>query len=377
MGGEAISNLSTLLVANNTTGHGDNVIHPKSPEYDFAVGFTIVLTGLMVLMFVVGVVGNSIVCYVVYQKPAMRSAINLLLATLAMADVLTAVLCMPFATVTLVAEDWILGDIFCQMNGLLYAFLITEATFVLLTISFDRYLIIVRRRETLNPKKAKVYIGLSWVVALAITFPPIFGWGHYQHVSGQIQCTLRFAEQTVKALDLTYGLFYFSLSVVMPFVTMSFCYYSILKTVRRNSTRVQNHPPAPVGVLSTQVHRNGRINIDYSFKTRAFTTIFILYLLFVVCRLGHMMSRLYLLFHGYGKSFPFEADAVILWVTYLNCTIKPVIYYWRINKFREACLDIMPSWCLNPRCFLGRPMRRIRPHAIYEVEKKSNAATAL
>lgn len=357
---------------NGTANFTGNVSSSKAMDSGFALAFMVPLAGLMIVMFFVSVVGNLIVCYIVYQKPAMRSAINLLLATLAMADVITAILCLPFAIVTIVAGGkWILGDGFCHVNGLLYSFLLTEATFVLLTISVDRYLIIVRRRDTLTPKKAKLYISCSWVFALAITFPPVLGWGSYTHIAGQIQCSLRFPDPKRNMADLSYGLFYFSTSFVIPFITMSYCYYSILKTVRRNSTRVQNHPPVPGGVMATQMHRTGRMNIDYSFKTRAFTTILILYLLFIFCRIGHTVTRVHLLFYGYDKSLSFEVDAVVLWITYLNCTIKPIIYYWRISKFREACLDIMPPWCQLPRCLPGRPIRRIRPHAVYEVDKKS------
>lgn len=333
----------------------------------FSTACVVTLGLLFVLMFLVSVVGNLLVCYIVYQKPAMRSAINILLATLAMADVLTAALCMPFTVISLIAQSWIFGEAFCQINAVLFSFLVTEGTFVLLTISVDRFMIIVRRKDTLTPRKAKMYILISWVVSLAVVLPPIFGWGKYGFDLGQIQCSLEWPSRG--KLDLSYGLFFFTSTFCIPLLLMGYCFVSILRTVRRNSTRIQNHPPVPGGVM-TKMHRPGKMNIDYSFKTRAFTTILILFILFVICGLPYTVIRFHLLFKGYADSLSYIADVVVFLIAYLNSTLKPIIYYIRISKFREACLDIMPSWCHVPHCLPGRTMRRIRPHVVYEVDKK-------
>lgn len=353
-----------LLTNGNNTPNTSQLTPSFTP---FSTACVAILGLVFVLMCLVSILGNSVVCYIVYQKPAMRSAINILLATLAMADLLTASLCMPFAIVSFVAQRWIFGDVFCQINAILFNFLVTEGTFVLLTISVDRFMIIVQRKDTLTPRKAKMYIVISWVLSFVVVLPPIFGWGKYGFELGQIQCSLEWPSRD--AVDLSYGLFFFITTFSIPLVLMAYCFGSILRTVRRNSTRIQNHPPVPGGVM-TKMHRPGKMNIDYSFKTRAFTTILILFILFVICGLPFTVIRFHLLFKGYAKSLSYTADVVVVLINYLNCTLKPIIYYIRISKFREACLDIMPSWCHVPHCLPGRTMRRIRPHVVYEVDKK-------
>ena len=365
-------NETTNFILLNGTSNETNSSKPSNTSplgviSPFSAVCVATLGTFLVLVFLISVMGNSIVCYIVYQKPAMRSAINLLLATLAMADVLTASLCMPFTIVALIAQKWIFGDVFCQINAILFSFLVTEGTLVLLTISVDRYMIIVQRKDTLTPRKAKMYIGLSWLFSLAVALPPIFGWGRYGFELGQIQCSLQWPSQNW--LGLSYGLFFFSTTFVIPVIFMAFSFTSILRTVRRNSTRIQNHPPVP-GDVVTKMHRPGKMNIDYSFKTRAFMTILILFVLFVICTFPYAVIRFHLLFTGYADAVPHLADVLVILITYLNSTLKPIIYYIRISKFREACLDIMPSWCHIPHCLPGRTMRRIRPHVIYEVDKK-------
>lgn len=351
--------------SNKLTSNTDQVY--TSDFSGFSTGCVVSLGFLFILMFLLSVLGNSVVCYIVYQKPAMRSAINILLATLAMADMLTATLCMPFAIISLIAQRWLFGDVFCQINAILFSLLMTEGTFVLLTISVDRFMIIVQRKDTLTPRKAKIYIVISWLSSVVVVLPPLFGWGKYAFELGQIQCSLQWPSQD--AVDLSYGLFFFSSTFLVPLLLMGYCFGSILRTVRRNSTRIQNHPPVPGGVM-TKMHRPGKMNIDYSFKTRAFTTILILFILFVICGTPYTVIRFHLLVKGYTDSLPYIADVVVILIAYLNCTLKPIIYYIRISKFREACLDIMPSWCHVPHCLPGRTMRRIRPHVVYEVDKK-------
>lgn len=358
--------INSTSPVSTSNGSPNTTAQPTANE--FSLVFVVLMAVFMIIMIVVSVMGNFVVCYIVYQKPAMRSAINLLLATLAMADVMTAICCMPFTLVTIITQNWVLGSEFCYVNGVLYSFLISESTLVLVTISIDRYLIIVKRRDTLTPQRAKIYIVASWVGALLLAIPPMFHWGQYVYIRGQLQCSLRFPYSRITGLS--YGIFYLSFAFVFPFLLMTYCYLCILKTVRRNSTRVQNHPPVPGG--ATKMHKPGRMDINYSFKTRAFTTILILFLLFVVCCLPYTAVRFFLLFRGYSSNYmTSELSAVFLWLTYLNCTLKPVIYYLRIAKFREACIDIMPSWCLQiPKCLPGRTIRRIRPQAIYEVDRK-------
>lgn len=355
-------------MVNGTASYGGNTTTswpPKNPP--FSTVQVAILGFMYVLMFVVSVIGNTVVCYIVYQKPAMRSAINILLATLAMADFLTTALCIPFSVISMIAQKWIFGDVFCKVNAILFNLLVTEGTFVLLTISVDRFMIIVQRKDTLTPRKAKIYIVISWVLSFAVVMPPIFGWGKYSFESGQIQCSLEWPSQN--KLDLSYGIFFFILTFCVPLLSMGYCFVSILRTVRRNSTRIQNHPPVPGGVM-TKMHRPGKMNIDYSFKTRAFTTILILFVLFLICGLPYTVIRFHLLFSGYADSLSYVADVVVIFVAYLNSALKPIIYYIRINKFREACVDIMPSWCHVPHCLPGRTIRRIRPHVVYEVDKK-------
>jgi hypothetical protein len=337
-------------------------------EKPFSSTFQIFVMIILVFMIVTAVFGNAVVCYIVYQKPAMRSSINLLLANLALVDVLIAVLCIVASFVTLAAQDWIFGEVLCKVNGFCFSFLVTESTYILLAISWDRYLIIVRREETLTPYKAKIIIGITWIISLLLSFPPTIGWGTYGYKNGHILCTLNDAA-------FSYSLVFCVLTIIIPMIVMAYVYYRILCTVRKNSTKVINHPP--VSGVETRVHKRGKMNIDYSFKTRAFLTILILFIGYFVCFLPYLVARFDAITGRHLATTCFT-EAVLILICYLNSVINPLVYYVRIGKFREACRDIVPSCCCLPMlCMPKRPLRRVCPHVIYEVSDRSEKSISL
>ena len=337
-------------------------------EKPFSSTFQIFVMIILVLMIATAVFGNAVVCYIVYQKPAMRSSINLLLANLALVDVLIAFLCMLPSFVTLAAHDWIFGKVFCKVNGFCFSFLITESTYILLAISWDRYLIIVRREETLTPYKAKVVIGITWMISFLLSVPPTVGWGKYDYKEGHIICTLNDAA-------FSYSLVFCILTIIIPMIVMAYVYYRILCTVRKNSTKVVNHPP--VSGVETRVHKRGKMNIDYSFKTRAFLTILILFICYFVSFLPYLVARLDAVTGRHLATTCF-VEVVLILVCYLNSVVNPLVYYARIGKFRETCRDIMPSCCCLPLlCVPKRPLRRVCPHVIYEVSSRSEKSVSL
>ena len=336
-------------------------------EKPFPSAFRIFAIIVLVSMIVTAVFGNAVVCYIVYQKPAMRSSINLLLANLAFVDVLIALLCMTASLITVAAQEWLLGSVLCKVNGFCFSFLVTESTYILLAISWDRYLIIVCREETLTPYKAKVVISLTWVISFILALPPTFGWGTYNYEWGHIVCSLDYDA-------FSYSLVFYILTIITPMLIMGYVYYRILCTVRKNSTKVVNHPP--VSGVETRVHKRGKMNIDYGFKTRAFLTILILFIGYFFCFLPYLVARLDVVTGRHLATTSFT-EVVLILLCYLNSVLNPMVYYVRIGKFREACREIVPSCCcLSLLCVPKRPLRRVCPHVIYEVSDKSEKSVS-
>uniref|UniRef100_H3B007 G protein-coupled receptor 45 n=2 Tax=Latimeria chalumnae TaxID=7897 RepID=H3B007_LATCH len=343
----------------------------------FPIALRILLAIVMMCMIAIGFLGNAIVCLIVYQKPAMRSAINLLLATLAFSDIMLSLLCMPFTAVTIITTNWHFGAYFCRVSAMLYWFFVLEGVAILLIISVDRFLIIVQRQDKLNLHRAKIMIAISWGISFCISFPSVVCWTIVEVPARAPQCVLGYTEfpaDRVYVVLLVVSVFF------IPFSIMLYSYLCILNTVRRNAVRIHNHADSlclsqvsKLGLMGLQ--RPHQMNVDMSFKTRAFTTILILFIGFSVCWLPHTVFSLLSVFSRrfyYSPSF-YTISSCVLWLTYLKSVFNPVIYCWRIKKFREACMEFMPkTFKILPKV-PGRTRRRIRPSTVYVCSEQQSA----
>ncbi|CAG05802.1 unnamed protein product [Tetraodon nigroviridis] len=351
-------------------------IPSEVPPPTVSVTLRVTLAALMIFMITIGFLGNAIVCLIVYQKPAMRSAINLLLATLAFSDIMLSLLCMPFTAVTVASADWSFGSEFCRASIMLYWLFVLEGVSILLIISVDRFLIIVQRQDKLTPHRAKLLIAGSWVLSLCVALPSVVGWRKSSAKIGGAwapQCVLGYSDSVA---DRGYTVLLAVAVFFVPFAIMLYSYMCILNTVRRNTLRIHNHTsersclPGLNQVSKmrlTGLQRPPQVKVDMSFKTRAFTTILILFVGFSVCWLPHTVVSLLAVFSRrfYYSSVFYPLSTGALWLSYLKTVFNPVIYCWRIRKFREACQEFFPKTCrLCPRA-AGRARRRVRPSNIY------------
>ncbi|XP_076021912.1 putative G-protein coupled receptor 63 [Genypterus blacodes] len=323
----------------------------------------------MAVILLVALLGNVVVCLMVYQRSAMRSAINILLASLAFADMMLAVLNMPFALVTVVTTHWIFGDGFCRVSAMLFWLFVIEGVAILLIISIDRFLIIVQKQDKLSPQRAKVLIVVTWGLSFLFSFPLALGYPPLQIPPAAPQCVFTYSSQVgYHAYVLILMLVFF----FAPFMVMLYTFMGILNTIRHNAIRIHSHPDSiclsqasKLGLMSLQ--RPFQMSIDMSFKTRAFTTILILFSVFTVCWAPFTAYSLLATFSEsfYHKEAFFQISTWLLWLCYLKSALNPLIYYWRIKKFRDACLDLMPKYFKFLPQLPGNTKRRIQPSAVY------------
>ncbi|XP_053743022.1 probable G-protein coupled receptor 63 [Synchiropus splendidus] len=324
---------------------------------------------VMVVILLVALLGNMVVCLMVYQRSAMRSAINILLASLAFSDLMLAILNMPFALVTVLTTTWVFGELFCRVSAMLFWFFVTEGVAILLIISIDRFLIIVQKLDKLSPQRAKMVIVVTWSFAFVLSFPLALGSPPLHIHPSAPQCVFGYStEPGYRAYVLILMLVVF----FIPFTVMLYNFMGILNTIRHNATRIHSHPDSiclsqanKLGLLG--LHRPIPMNIDMSFKTRAFTTILILFSVFTVCWAPFTAYCLVATFSNsfYHEVSFFQVSTWILWLSYLKSALNPLIYYWRIKKFRDACINLMPKYCTFLPHLPGNTKRRIQPSAVY------------
>eukprot|EP00058_Branchiostoma_floridae_P025248 XP_002610738.1 hypothetical protein BRAFLDRAFT_126074 [Branchiostoma floridae] len=166
----------------NTTVHGNGSL-PASPDgLSFTLAQSIPLAFVLFLVIVGAALGNIIVVGTLVQtwpntvgKPG-----NLLVFWLAVADGLLALLVMPFSLVTTIGDSWILGDVFCQIEGFLFTFFTTSSNMALGMISLNRYYKVSQpsASENIARARAKKLLLYGWVHAAAVAVTVVSGWGN-------------------------------------------------------------------------------------------------------------------------------------------------------------------------------------------------------
>lgn len=75
---------------------------------------TRIVPALFLIIFVVGLIGNGLLVYIVVRHAAMRTVTNLYLVNLSVVDILFLVACVPLTSVAYGITDWPFGDGLCK-----------------------------------------------------------------------------------------------------------------------------------------------------------------------------------------------------------------------------------------------------------------------
>ncbi|XP_038060025.1 substance-K receptor-like [Patiria miniata] len=120
------------------------------------------------LTIALSVAGNVLVIAVLGFAARAKTDLNHFLVNLAVADLLSAIFCMPFTFVYIMKEDWLFGSLGCPLVFFIQQVVICVSVFTLTAVSIDRYFAVVRplkaRMARSNTKTILVISGI-WVAS--------------------------------------------------------------------------------------------------------------------------------------------------------------------------------------------------------------------
>ncbi|XP_056147646.1 mu-type opioid receptor [Lampris incognitus] len=199
----------------------------------------IVITALYSIVSAVGLVGNVLVMYVIIRYTKMKTATNIYIFNLALADALTTST-LPFQSVNYLMGSWPFGDVLCKMVSSIDYYNMFTSIFTLTTMSIDRYIAVchpVKALDFRTPRNAKIVNICNWILSSAMGLPVMFmatTTVSYHGSTGMIDCTLSFPRPTWYWETLL-NICVFIFAFVMPVVIITVCYGLMilrLKSVR-------------------------------------------------------------------------------------------------------------------------------------------------
>lgn len=226
------------------------IVEEGQPWYIGASTLAMVVVALLTLA------GNIFVIGAIFTNKPLRIVPNFFIVSLAVADLMVAVLVMPFHISTNVAGEWIYGEILCKIWLTFDVFLCTASILNLCIIALDRYWAIhdplnYARKRTI--KRVLIMIAISWVLSGVISIPPLFGWGDSGSDNlydfGTKSCTL--------SSDKGFVLYSACGSFYIPLFVMSFVYCKIyLATKRRLQQRTKAAQKTKMAMMNSANYKS-------------------------------------------------------------------------------------------------------------------------
>lgn len=170
---------NTTLPANNTSWTDyDSVCNPVTSSENFVTSpmFQSLVYVMYCTVFIIALLGNGLVCYVVQTSPRMKTVTNYFIVNLAVGDILMTLFCVPFSFVSmLILRYWPFGMIMCKIVNYSQAVSVLVSAYTLLAISIDRYMAIMRPlKPRLGKTAAKLVVAAVWGGAFATAAPISF-----------------------------------------------------------------------------------------------------------------------------------------------------------------------------------------------------------
>ncbi|XP_026080520.1 orexin receptor type 2 [Carassius auratus] len=139
-------------------------LHPKQYEWVLIAGYIIV--------FLVSLVGNTLVCFAVWKNHHMRTVTNYFIVNLSFADILVTITCLPASLVVDITETWFFGQTLCKILPYLQTISVSVSVLTLSCIAQDRwYAICHPLKFKSTAKRARKSIILIWLVSCVIMIP--------------------------------------------------------------------------------------------------------------------------------------------------------------------------------------------------------------
>ncbi|EDV27365.1 uncharacterized protein TRIADDRAFT_21782, partial [Trichoplax adhaerens] len=140
----------------------------STTDYNISTPVAVIFIIYMSIATVIGVIGNIMALMVIYHQSSLHNTAGILMANLAVADLLITIFNMPATMVSLISSRWPLGSINCQFSGFMMTFATGVSLFTLAVISIDRCKSIIKPLRYQQHYPFRQYIAL---ISLLWLFP--------------------------------------------------------------------------------------------------------------------------------------------------------------------------------------------------------------
>ncbi|XP_037082209.1 orexin receptor type 2-like [Pollicipes pollicipes] len=313
------------------------------------------------VVFVVGLMGNALVCIAVLRNHTMRTVTNIFIVNLAVADFLVLLFCLPPTVTVDVTQTWFFGSVACKVITSLQWMSAAVSVLTLTVISLDRwYAMCHPLRFLATARWAKKAIAVIWGVSIAISIPYMV-WSEVHALPWSPKGTVYYSScaPTWVGWELHAVVASFVGLYLLPLCFMVFTYSQIVRALWRRAIPGQLATadcPLAAGRTGDQgglmSHSSEAVCTHVRARRKAAKMLVVVVVVFAICLLfvhAFMVIRSALGSEGWQRVPGLVAQASVSishWLFYFNSAINPIIYNFMSSRFRREFRKAMcrPWW---------------------------------
>ncbi|XP_009996503.1 PREDICTED: neuropeptide FF receptor 1 [Chaetura pelagica] len=316
-------------------------------------------------IFLMCMVGNCLVCFIVVKNRQMRTVTNMFILNLAISDLLVGIFCMPTTLVDNLITGWPFDNAMCKMSGLVQGMSVSASVFTLVAIAVERFRCIVHPfRQKLTLRKALVTIAIIWLLALLIMCPAAvtltvtreehhFMLDTYNNSYPLYSCWEAWPETGMRRI---YTTVLFSHIYVGPLALIIVMYARIaFKLFKSAAPARDQEEPEGRRVSRRKAKVINMLIIVALFFTLSWLPLWTLMLLTDYGQLSQAQLHLLTVY-----VFPFAH-----WLAFFNSSANPIIYGYFNENFRRGFQEAFRTPFCSPRCHPGPYTPRTHSHGIF------------
>ncbi|GCB73335.1 hypothetical protein scyTo_0002484 [Scyliorhinus torazame] len=191
----------------------------------------VVIQSIYAVVCLVGLVGNSMVIFVILRYAKMKTATNIYILNLAIADELF-MLSVPFLSAAAALQRWPFGSLMCRTVLSVDGINQFTSVFCLTVLSVDRYVAVVhpiKAARYRRPTVAKAINVCVWLLSLLVILPIIVFAGTTPARGGGLVCNFLWPRPS---WSVAFVLYTFLLGFLLPVCAICLCYVLIILKLR-------------------------------------------------------------------------------------------------------------------------------------------------
>ncbi|XP_078541785.1 kappa-type opioid receptor [Lissotriton helveticus] len=295
--------------------------HHQANHTNMSPTIPIIITAVYSMVFVVGLVGNSLVMFVIIRYTKMKTATNIYIFNLAMADALVTTT-MPFQSTEYLMNSWPFGNVLCKIVISIDYYNMFTSIFTLTMMSVDRYIAVchpVKALDFRTPLKAKIINVCIWMLSSSVGLSAIV-LGGTKTTEDTTECALQFPTP-YQYWDTLMKVCVFVFAFIIPVFIITICY--TLMILRLKSVRLLSG--------SREKDRNLR---------RITRLVLVVVAVFIICWTPiHIFVLVEALVNVPQHTAVISIYYVCIALGYTNSSLNPILYAFLDENFKRCFKD--------------------------------------